>query len=170
MREPDGFRDFVVARSPALVRSAWLLTGNEATAQDLVQVALSEVWRRWGSIQRQDAPEIYVRRVMMTTFLTWSRRRWHKETPAAVLPDLPGLVDPFQEADLRHVLTAALATLPRRQRGVLVLRFFEDMTEAQVADVMGCSIGTVKSQAFKALARLRADVRLKSVLFEEEFR
>ena len=75
MSEPDGFRDFVVGRSSMLVRSAWLLTGSEATAQDLVQTALAKTWSRWSRITRQDTPEAYVRRVMLSTYLTWRRRR-----------------------------------------------------------------------------------------------
>ena len=86
MGEPEGFRDFVAARSAALTRSAWLLTGDEMAAQDLVQVALVKTWARWARLARQDAPEAYVRRVMLSTFLTWNRRRWRGEFPVAAVP------------------------------------------------------------------------------------
>ena len=165
--EPDGFRDFVVARSPALVRSAWLLTGSEANAQDLVQIALAKTWARWGRITRQDAPEAYVRRVMLSTYLTSRRRRWRDEVAAGWLPDQADPHDVFAEADVRQSVSAALRSLPRRQRAVVVLRFFDDLTEAQAAAALGCSVGTVKSQTAKALARLRECDPLRAVWREE---
>ncbi|MDO8107231.1 SigE family RNA polymerase sigma factor [Isoptericola sp. b441] len=171
MQAPDGFADFVAERSPALVRSAWLLTGNEASAQDLVQVALAKTWERWDRVTRKDAPEAYVRRVMMSTFLTWRRRRWHGELPAAELPDRPphGATSPdmFAAVDLRASMLDALRTLPRRQRAVVVLRYLDDLTEAQTAQALGCSVGTVKSQSAKALASLRASARLHGIWDEE---
>jgi len=165
--EPAGFRDFVAARSPALVRSAWLLTGNEATAEDLVQTALAKTWSRWAQLTRQDAPEAYVRRVMLSTYLTWHRRRWHGEVPVASVPDTLHAPDVHREADLRQTMAAALSTLPPRQRAVVVLRFFDDMTEAQAADALDCSVGTVKSQTAKALVKLRGCELLRGVLDEE---
>lgn len=156
MDEPEGFRDFVAARSPALVRSAWLLTGNEASAQDLVQTALAKTWERWARVIRQEAPEAYVRTVMMSTYLTWRRRRWHGELPVATMPDGAEAHDAFADADLRASVAAALRALPRRQRAVVVLRYFDDLTEVQAAATLGCSVGTVKSQSAKALAKLRA--------------
>jgi RNA polymerase sigma-70 factor (sigma-E family) len=164
--EPDGFRDFVASRSPALVRSAWLLTGDETAAQDLVQIALAKTWTRWDRI-RQDAPEAYVRRVMVSTFLTWKRRKWHGEVTVATLPDRMLGRDVFADVDLRRSLTDALRGLPRRQRAVVVLRYFEDLTEAQTADALGCSIGTIKSQTAKALAKLRHCPQLQGA-FEGE--
>ena len=164
MREPDGFRDFIAARSAALVRSAMLLTGDEALAQDLVQAALAKTWSRWERIARQDAPEAYVRRVLVSTFLTWNRRRWRGEQPMAVLPEVRDLRDEFASADLRDCVGAALATLPRRQRATVVLRYFDDLTEAQTAAVLGCSVGTVKSQTAKALATLRNCAQLRGLL------
>lgn len=165
MDEPPGFRAFVAARSPALVRSAWLLTGNEATAQDLVQAALARTWPRWSRITA-DAPEAYVRRVMLSIFLTWRRRRWRDELPVDVPPERAVDTDAFAEADLRASVLAALRTLPARQRAVVVLRFLDDMTEAETAAVLGCSVGTVKSQAARALARLREYPGLAELLTE----
>ena len=122
MVEPDGFREFVGARSAALVRSAVLLTGDEALAQDLVQAALAKTWSRWTRVVRQDAPEAYVRRVMVSTFLTWNRRRWRAELPVAELPDRDNPQDDFADADLRSCVLRALGALAPRQRAVIVLR------------------------------------------------
>lgn len=167
MQEPPGFREFVAARSAALVRSAWLLTGDEGRAQDLVQTALVKTWSRWGRLVRQDAPEAYVRRVMLSTYLTWSRRRWRGELPVETLPERGWAGDPYAAVDLRQPLLAALRELPPRQRAVVVLRYFDDLTEVQTAAVLGCSVGTVKSQASKAIGRLRANTALVGVWDEE---
>ena len=170
MGEPDGFREFVAARSPALLRTGWLLTGDWFLAQDLVQDALSRTWTRWERVRRKDAPEAYVRKVMLTTFLSWRRRRWHGEIATANPPEGADSGDAFAAADLRNTVQLALSTLPPRQRAVVVLRFFDDLTEAQTADVLGCAVGTVKSQSAKALARLRAEPTLMTVLTEEASR
>ncbi|MDX6255964.1 MAG: hypothetical protein QOJ11_2298 [Frankiales bacterium] len=155
MDEPDGFREFVAGRSRALLRTAWLLTGDWAAAQDLVQTALAKTWPAWSRIRRTDDPEVYVRRVLVTTYATWWRRRWRGEAPAAELPERVTTSDAFEDADRRAVVAAALATLTRGQRAVVVLRYFDDLTEAQTASVLGCSVGTVKSQHARALAALR---------------
>ncbi|HYU02579.1 MAG TPA: SigE family RNA polymerase sigma factor [Jatrophihabitantaceae bacterium] len=167
MSEPEGFREFVGARSAALVRSAWLLTGDEGLAQDLVQTALAKTWSRWSRVVRQDAPEAYVRRVMLSTFLSWTRRRWRGELSVAAVPERPDPRDAFADVDLRPPVRGALAGLPPRQRAVMVLRFFDDFTEAQTADVLGCSVGTVKSQSAKALAKLRECQLLRGTWDEE---
>jgi RNA polymerase sigma-70 factor (sigma-E family) len=165
--ELDAFRSFVERRSPALVRSAWLLTGREADAQDLVQSALLRTWSRWSTVTRKHEPETYVRRVMMSLFLDGRRRRWSSEVPydhqAAAGADDPG-ADHFGAADLRRDVAAALAQLPPGQRATLVLRYFDDLSEASTAAVLGCSIGTVKSQAARALGRLRADPTIQALL------
>lgn len=150
--EPDGFRAFVEARSPALLRSGWLLTGDWPSAEDLVQTALAAAWPRWGSLDQ--APEMYVRKIMVNTFLRWRQRRWNGEIATAKLPER-AYGDVFAQVDSRAALTAALDRLPARQRAVVVLRYFADMTETQTAHAMGCSVGAVKSHAAKALARLR---------------
>jgi RNA polymerase sigma-70 factor (sigma-E family) len=166
--EPEGFRAFVAARSPALLRSAWYLTGNEASAEDLVQTALAKTWTKWSRIVRQDAPEAYVRRVIVSTYLTWNRRRWHGEQPTAILPDAPDPTDAYAVLDVQNSVLAALAALPPRQRTVVILRYFDDLTEAQAADVMGCSIGTVKSQTAKAFATLRGYPQLRGLTTDGE--
>jgi RNA polymerase sigma-70 factor (sigma-E family) len=168
MAEPEGFRQFVIARSPGLVRAAWLLTGDSATAEDLVQTALAKTWSRWAQVDRQDAPEAYVRRVMMSTFLTWNRRRWHGELAIGELPDTAEVSNDLHEVELRWSVARALRALPRRQRAVIVLRYFDDLTEVQVARALGCSVGTVKSQNAKAIKRLRMDPQLTTLLVSYE--
>ena len=160
MAEPVSFHDFVALRSSALLRSAWLLTGDWASAQDLVQETLGRVWVRWDRITRRDAPDAYVRRVMMTTWLGWRRRRSHDELPLGELPERPLSTGAHEISELRSSLLPALRSLPPRQRAVVVLRYFEDLTEAQVAEALGCAVGTVKSQCARALAQLRVDPRL----------
>ena len=156
MGEPDGFREFVAARSAALLQSAWLLTGQQANAEDLLQTALAKTYASWTRIERRDATEAYVRRVMVSTFISWNRRRWTGEQPTGELPERAATYDAYAAVELRADLARALDTLPRRQRAVVVLRYFDDLTEAQVAKAMNCSIGTVKSQTAKALTKLRA--------------
>ena len=162
MRDSEQFAEFVSQRSPALLRAAWLLTGDWHLAQDLVQVALEKSWPRWG--REVEHPEAYVRRVMLTTYLSWRRRRWTGEVPTADVPEQatgPGVTD------LRLSLLTALATLPTRQRAVLVLRYFEDLSEKQAADALGCSVGTVKAHASRALQQLRRTPGLVEALGEE---
>ena len=153
--EPEGFREFVQARSTALLRSGWLLTGDWPSAEDLVQTALAAAWPRWTTLRRQDAPELYVRKIMISTFLRWRQRRWNGEIATGRLPELQAYGDVFAQIDARQALLAALDRLPAKQRAVVVLRYFADQTESQTAEAMGCSVGTVKSHAAKALARLR---------------
>ena len=152
--DPPGFRAFVDARSSALLRTAWMLTGDGQLAEDLLQAALARTWPHWRRV-RDGQPEAYVRRVMVNLQAAWWRRRWRGEQPSDDVPD--GLVggDPFAAVDERLLLTAALRALPLRQRQVVVLRYYEDLSEHEVAAVMGCSAGTVKSQAAKGLAKLR---------------
>lgn len=155
MREPEGFREFVDTRSPALLRAAWLLTGDWHSAEDLVQTALAKTWPKWRTILRRDAPEVYVRRVMLTTFLSWRRRRSSSEMPIAEVQH-SGIAEDGHLADLRMDLQRALAELSPQQRAVVVLRYFEELTVAETAAALGCSQGTVKSQTSKALASLRS--------------
>jgi len=124
-------------------------------AEDLAQTALTKVWRHWPSI---DDPDAYLWRTMTTTYTSWWRRRWNGEIPSDALPDRPDL---RPDVDSSADLWQAMARLPRRQRAVIVLRYFVDLSEAQTADVLQCSVGTVKSQTSKALAHLRVDVSLQ---------
>ncbi|GIF96792.1 hypothetical protein Cci01nite_18860 [Catellatospora citrea] len=148
----DGFHDFVVARGGALSRTAYLLTGEHHAAEDLVQTALAKAAARWRQIVSQGQPEAYVRRIMINERITWWRRR--PARPVAQVPDWAGPDEPHQIVD-RITLGQALDTLTPRQRTVVVLRFYEDLSEAETADAMGCSIGTVKSQTHVALGHLR---------------
>jgi RNA polymerase sigma-70 factor (sigma-E family) len=156
MADRRDFDEFVVTRSSRLLRTAFLLTRDWALAEDLLQTALAKSWFAWGRLD--DNPEPYVRKVLVNTYASWWRRRWRAETPTESLPDAhaPG-PDPTAHVDARDELWQALGRLPRRQQAVVVLRYFEDLTEAQTADALGVSTGTVKSQASKALARLRLD-------------
>lgn len=166
MSEPTGLRQFIETESPALLRFAWALTGNWATAEDLVQAALVATWPRWDSLIRADRPEYYVRKVIVTTFLRWRRRRSNQEIPTLDLPGRPGQVDDYSAADTRQAVIAALMQLPPKQRAVVVLRYFTDLSEAQTAQLLGCSIGTVKRSCHDALARLRIEPELAVLLRE----
>ncbi|GAA1761668.1 SigE family RNA polymerase sigma factor [Nocardioides hankookensis] len=150
------FEEFVAARSAALWRSAYLLTGDVHKAEDLLQIALVKAWRRWDTISRRDARESYVRAALTTTYTDWWRRRWNGEVPTASLPDNAAMGrGETAGVDVRRDVLAALARLPRGQRAVVVLRYFDDLTEQQTADALGVRIGTVKSQTSRALATLR---------------
>ena len=152
----ESFDAFVAARSRALVRTAYLLTRDHALSEDLVQTALAKAWFHWSRI-REDNPEPYVRRILVTTYSSWWRRRWTGEIPTEELPES---MAPAGED--RIDLWDAIGRLPRRQRAVVVLRFYEDLTEAETARLMGSTVGTVKSQTAKALAKLRLDPALAS--------
>lgn len=164
--EESGFAQFVEARERALQRTAWLLTGDWALAEDLVQTALVRAWPRWERILRRDDPEIYVRRVMLNTWSTWYRRKWRGEKPAAAMPDRAAAGDLATEVAVRLAVRTALGSLPRRQRAVLVLRIYDDLSEAQVAEVLDCTVGTVKSTMSRALAKLREDPQLSGLMSE----
>jgi RNA polymerase sigma-70 factor (sigma-E family) len=162
--EAEGFAQFIEARQRALQRTAWLLTNDWALAQDLVQTALARSWPYWGKIRRGDDPEIYVRRVMVNTWATWRRRRWRAEQPSGMLPDQPAPGDLAADVATRLALRSVLAALTQRQRAVVVLRLFDDLPEAQVAQILGCAPGTVKATMSQALARLRSDPHLADVM------
>ena len=147
--QPASFDAFVTARSAALWRSAWLLTGDAHRAEDLVQTALAKTYPHFTRVG--PGFEAYVRTAMFRTYVSWWRRRWTGE--------LPGEVDTRPSADpdvaLREDVRRALAALPRQQRAVVVLTYFDDLTRPQAAQVLGVSVGTVKSTLSRALAKLR---------------
>jgi RNA polymerase sigma-70 factor (sigma-E family) len=149
------FDEFVAARSGGLLRTAYLLTRDHALAEDLLQTALTKAWFAWGRIEGR--PEPYVRKILVNTYASWWRRKWTGEQPTDELPETAG-TGPGTEAG--QDLWTALGRLPRRQRAVVVLRYFEDRTEAETAAALGCSVGTVKSQTSKAFAKLRIDPAL----------
>ena len=144
------FREFVHARTPALSRTAYLLTGDAHLAEDLVQTALFKAAKAWHRIDGD--PEPYVRRILYTQNVSWWRSRRVKET---ALGSYDAAEATTADSDLRLVLEQALARLTARQRTVLVLRYFEDLTEVQAGHALGIGSGTVKSIARQALARLR---------------
>jgi RNA polymerase sigma-70 factor (sigma-E family) len=149
----EEFDEYVRARHDRLCRVAFLVCGDWQHAQDLVQNALAKtyvVYRR-GRIENLDA---YVHRAVATAGATWWRRRWHGELAIGSLPETAG-ADDYDRADTRGAVLAALATLPRTQRAVLALRYLADLSEADTALALGCSPGTVKSSASRALATLR---------------
>ena len=153
------FRDFVTSRGRALLRSAYLLTGNLADAEDLVQSALAKTYQAWSRIEDRNALDGYVRRAMVNTHISWWRRRRVDEYPTDEIPDQPA-ADTSGDTELRDTLQRAIDRLPQRMRAAVVLRYFEDMTEAEVADVLGVSQGTVKSTVSRAVAKLRTDADL----------
>jgi RNA polymerase sigma-70 factor (sigma-E family) len=164
---PDGFAEFVAARSSALLRSAWLLTGDAAKAEDLLQTVLARSWRRWSAIDAGGAPEAYVRRALFNTYLSWWRRRWRGEVPAAEPPDRIDHGDVAAQTADRDVVRRALARLSRQQRAVVVLRYVEDLSVERTAELLGCSAATVRVQASRALKSLRADPDLRLASTEE---
>jgi RNA polymerase sigma-70 factor (sigma-E family) len=148
-RAQEDFEEFVAARRPALLRTAYLLTGSSHDAEDLVQTTLLRVVPKWNRIATH--PEPYVRRVLARESVTrWRGRRW-RERSVAQLPEAAA----DERPDDRAALLQALATLSQRQRAVLVLRYFDDLTEAATAEALGISLSAVKSQARSGLARLR---------------
>jgi RNA polymerase sigma-70 factor (sigma-E family) len=151
--ERDGqFDAFVDRRYGSLLRTAYLLTGDRGAAEDLVQTALLETYRRWDRLDDRHDPVGYVRRVLVTTQTSWARRFSFRERVVAEFDE--AAVEDASPVERVH-LVRALGTLPARMRAVLVLRFYEDLTEAATAAALGCSVGTVKSQTSRGLARLR---------------
>jgi RNA polymerase sigma-70 factor (sigma-E family) len=148
------FTEFVVARTRGLMRVAYALTGDQYAAEDLLQSALAKAAMRWSHISGD--PEPYVRRILYHDHISWWRRRRRRpETPMAELPERAGPADFAGQTHLRLLLRDALGTLPPRQRAVLILRYLEDRSEREVAELLGCRPGTVASQASRALTRLR---------------
>lgn len=153
MDRHDRFREFVLARQQALMRTAYLLTGDAHLAEDLLQSVLANVIRQWPKLDRTGNPEAYTRKALVNQYISWKRRA-RPELPSAHPPEEGVSHD---DATLNRIMLArALAELTRKQRAVIVLRFWEDMTEAQTAEALGCTVGTVKSQTHHALARLRS--------------
>lgn len=162
--EAEGFAQFIEARERALQRTAWLLTNDWALAQDLVQTALARSWPHWGRIRRRDDPEIYVRRVMVNTWVTWRRRRWGAEQPYEIFKEQPAPGDMAADVATRLAVSGLLAALTERQRTVVVLRLFDDLSEAQVAQILDCAVGTVKATLSQALARLRSNPNVADLI------
>jgi RNA polymerase sigma-70 factor (sigma-E family) len=148
------FTRFVTESSARLLRTAWLLTGHREHAQDLTQLAFAKTFAAWRRVRYDDA-EAYARRVMVNSYIDWWRRAPWRERPTARVPEHLVVPDHATAADDRSALAAALAQLTRRERTIVVLRYYVDLTEAEVAAHVGVSVGTVKSTSSKALAKLR---------------
>jgi RNA polymerase sigma-70 factor (sigma-E family) len=155
-----GFREYVATRSRALLRTAYLLTGNVADAEDLVQAALAKTYLAWDRIEDRSALDGYVRRAIVNTHISWWRRRRVEEYPTEEIPD-QAVADHAGTSDLQESMRRAVDRLPQRMRAAVVLRYYEDMTEAEVAEALGVSLGTVKSTVSRAVAKLRDDADLQ---------
>ncbi|MFF3062606.1 SigE family RNA polymerase sigma factor [Streptomyces sp. NPDC057909] len=152
----DEFQDFMAARWPALVRTAYLLTGGHHGAEDLAQSALARAFVKWHRVRDSNDPAAYVRQIMIRCHADQFRRSRVREWLTAYLPDTAAPSDETSR-DQREALVEALGQLPARQRTAVVLHFFEDMTHAQVATALGTRESTVRSQLSRALAKLRQD-------------
>lgn len=148
------FSEFVEARSSSLFRTAYLMVGDHQLAQDLLQEALVKTLVAWPRLRDRSNLESYTRRIIVTTSISWRRRRSFHERPTDALPEAagPDQVDAVVDHD---AVFAALLSVPPRQRAAIVLRYYQDLTEAQTAEVLGCSVGAVKSQVSVGLRRLR---------------
>jgi RNA polymerase sigma-70 factor (sigma-E family) len=148
------FTEFVQARGTALARTAYLIVGDEHRAEDVLQTALAETYVRWRHIRRPEAAEAYVRKAIVTTNAAWWRRRASRELVHDTLPE--GInSDRADELADRHTMLPMLRQLSPRQRAVIVLRFFDDLSEADTAELLGCSVGSVKQHTARGLDRLR---------------
>jgi RNA polymerase sigma-70 factor (sigma-E family) len=153
------FGEYVRARSGALLRAAQAMTGNRADAEDLLQATLVKAYQSWEKIADPAALDTYVRRVMVNTHISGWRRQRVDEYPTDELPDSPA-TDVTGDSDLHDVVQRAVDRLPRQMRAAVMLRYFNDMTEPEVAAALGVSVGTVKSTVARAVAKLRKDAEL----------
>ncbi|WP_373292709.1 SigE family RNA polymerase sigma factor [Actinomadura citrea] len=150
----EEFRAYVLERGPVLLRAATQLTSDRAEAEDLLQAALAKTYLAWDRIEDRSALDGYVRRAMVNTQISWWRRRKLDVYPTDQLPERP-VEDHTDRSEMRDALGRALSRLPERQRLAVMLRYYEDMSEREIAEVLGVSIGTVKSTVSRAMARLR---------------
>ena len=149
--DDDGFRRFVVEQRQSLLRTAYLLTGDHGHAEDLVQTALLATYRHWARVSGRGEPTAYVRKALVNTSTSWRRRLSSTEQVIETLPEQAAAAVPDRDEEMIR----ALRELPPRMRAVVVLRYFEDRSEAQTAELLGCSVGTVKTQSSRAMSRLR---------------
>jgi RNA polymerase sigma-70 factor (sigma-E family) len=153
------FEEFAHERLPSLLAFATVLTGQPAVAEDLAQEVLIRANARWSQISGMDRPELYVRKMLLNEFLSWRRRSWR------LIPVGDGMVSPDSAPDhatgyAEHdAMIAEIGRLPRRQRAVLVLRYYEDRSDGEIADLLGCAPSTVRAYASRALATLRVELR-----------
>ena len=154
MRDEAGFRAFVEQNGATLLHAARLLTGDHHRGEDLVQTALTKVYLKWGRI---DAPLPYARKALVTAHIDQSRRKWWGERPTETLPEQPVASVDVTASDMRDELRRMLSGLSARERSVVVLRYYCDLSEQDTADTLGIPVGTVKSSCARALARLRVE-------------
>jgi RNA polymerase sigma-70 factor (sigma-E family) len=150
----EEFRAYVAERGAVLLRAATQLTSDRAEAEDLLQAALAKTYLAWDRIEDRSAVDGYVRRAMVNTQISWWRRRKLDVYPTDQLPDRP-VEDHTDRSEMRDALGRALRRLPERQRLAVMLRYYEDMSEREIAEVLGVSVGTVKSTVSRGMARLR---------------
>ncbi|ACU70312.1 RNA polymerase, sigma-24 subunit, ECF subfamily [Catenulispora acidiphila DSM 44928] len=163
--QEESFREFVEGSWSRLLRTAYLLTADHGAAEDLVQVALMRTYRHWDRIEAYESPEGYVRRAMVNANISAWRRRKHVVHVMAEPPERPAESGDHQDAyAVRDELWRAVCAMSPRMRTVFVLRYFEDLTEAETAAVMGCAVGTVKSQIARGLTKLRGELRAEGSL------
>lgn len=158
------FAEYMAARQPSLLRTAYLLTGDQHTAEDLVQTAFAKLYLSWDKVQRRELVDGYVRRILVNENNSLWRRAWkRRELSTDTVPDHRAVTDSHDDG-MKAALWEFVQSLPRKQRAVVVLRFYEDLSEAEVADILGISVGTVKSQSSRALAALRSRVHTQPLL------
>ncbi len=158
------FEEFAETRLAAVLRFAAVLTGDRALAEDVVQEVLIRAQARWRKIGRLDRPESYIRKMIVNEFISAKRQSW-RLVPTASTPEEPGADHAVGHAD-RDALLAELGKLPRQQRAVLVLRYYEGLSDNEIADALGCAPGTVRGYASRALGTLRIELR-EPVLYPE---
>jgi RNA polymerase sigma-70 factor (sigma-E family) len=163
------FTEFAHSRWPRLVRLGYGLTGDAGLAEDLAQTALANAYASWSRVRRADDPDAYVRRILLNSYRSTFRKRRVAEELRPTMPDAPSgghcdcgpeFADPASWHEDRAGVLAAVAALPPKQREVILLRYWMDLTDAQIAGTLGCSVGNVKSQSSRALAKLRISAEL----------
>src|ERR1700758_2455847 len=152
------FDEFAQTRLPALLAFATVLTGQRATAEDVTQEVLIRAHGRWDQIARLDRPELYVRKMLLNEFLSWRRRPWRTRPAANPVPARDLAADHAVAYDEHAAMLSQIAKLPARQRAVLALRYYEDRSDAEIAELLGCAPGTVRAYASRALAALRREL------------
>lgn len=153
--EPPTFAEYVAAKGAALVRFAAAVTGDDHRAEDLTQDVLAKAYRRWDRIGRTDRPDVYVRRMLINASRSWWRHRSNRELPVARTHESGSTADIGAESAERDAMWRLMLTLSRRQRAVLVLRYYEDLDDATIGQVLDCSPATVRTHAMRALQALR---------------
>ncbi len=153
------FEEFATARLPAMLAFATVLTGQRATAEDIAQEVLIRAHARWDEIGAMDRPELYVRKMVLNEFLSWRRRSLRLIPAGDVTSTVASTADHAAEYSEHVAMLAQIARLPRRQRAVLVLRYYEDRTDEEIGQLLGCAPSSVRANVSRALAKLRVELR-----------